>query len=546
MKTQLDYVYEHEKRRPGDVWLTQPMGGGEVRDLTFREAMDEARRMAAHLRSLDLPRPSQVALFSKNTAWWFLADLAIWMAGHVSVPLYPTLTPETIRQILDHSEARLIFIGKLDGYDRMKAGIPDDLPRIAMPLAPPVERAKSWDAIVASTAPLEGTPNRDPDELATIIYTSGSTGVPKGVMHSFRTMCAGVMLLEIVAVTREDRVLSYLPLAHALERAAVEIPSMKVGYRVFFAESLDTFLDDLRRARPTLFISVPRLWSKFQQGVYSKIPPRRLRRLFSIPIVRGVVKKKILDGLGLASVRYAGSGSAPLPEELWAFWRSLGLELLEGYGMTENFAISHGTRPGEARIGYIGRPHDGVEQRLTEGGEILVKSPGTMLGYFKADELTAEMIDAEGVVHTGDRGVLDDRGRLKVTGRVKELFKTSKGKYVAPAPIENVLMEHEHVEQALVAGAGMPQPFGLVVLSVAGRAHPRETLERSLHAHLERTNVALDPHEHLEKLVVVSDSWTIENGLLTPTMKVKRDAIEKRYASKIDDWYGREVRVLFD
>ena len=191
MKTQLDYVYEHETARPRDIWLTQPMGGGAVKEYAWGEAMDEVRRMAAHLATLGLPKGSKIALFSKNTAWWFFADLAIWMAGHVTVPLYPTLTPETIRQILEHSEARLVFVGKLDGYESMKGGIPDGLPIITLPLAPAVD-APRWKDLVSATAPMKESPSPDPDDLATIIYTSGSTGTPKGVMHSFRTMCSGV------------------------------------------------------------------------------------------------------------------------------------------------------------------------------------------------------------------------------------------------------------------------------------------------------------------------------------------------------------------
>jgi long-subunit acyl-CoA synthetase (AMP-forming) len=565
--TQLEFCYAHEKERPDRVWLTQPLGGGAspsslalraarpediagrnvfVRDFTWRQVMDEARRVATYLRARGFPPKSQIALWSKNSAWWIISDLAIWMAGHVTVPLYPTLTAETIRQIINHSEAKLVIVGKLDGFDRMKAGIPEGMPIVTTPLAPLVEGATKWEDVLRESEPLEENTKRDEDELATIVYTSGSTGVPKGVMHSFRTMCTATMFLDIVHLRSEDRVLSYLPLAHVMERAAVEIPSMKVGTHIYFAESLDTFLDDLRRARPTMFMSVPRLWSKFQQGIYSKIEPKRLQRLLSIPIVKNFIRKRILGGLGLDQVRYAASGSAPLAEDLWSFWGSLGLELLEGYGMTENFAISHGTRPGEARIGYIGRPHDGVEQRITEQGEIWVKSPGTMLGYFKAPDLTKEILDDEGFLHTGDRGVLDEKKRLKVTGRVKELFKTSKGKYVAPAPIENVLMEHADVEQAMVAGAGMPQPFGMVVLSEAARKRAKDDMASSLAAHLKKTNAALDPHEHLQKLVVLSESWTIENGLLTPTMKVKRDAIEKRYADKVSRWYDDEPTVLWD
>ncbi len=477
MKTQLDFVYENEKNRADDVWLTQPMGDGTVRDITWREAIDEARRMAAHLRSLDLPTPSQISLFAKNNAWWFLADIAIWMAGHVTVPLYPTLAPDTIRQILDHSEARLVFVGKLDGFEQMKAGIPDGLRRIALPLAPAID-APSWTDLIAKTKPLEGEPRRDADDVATIIYTSGSTGVPKGVMHSFRTMCSALAFADVIGMSHADRMLSYLPLAHAYERAVVETPAMKTGMHIYFAEKLDTFVLDLQRARPTIFLSVPRLWTKFQQGVFAKMPAKKLARLLKIPIVRGIVRKKVLRGLGLEEVRFAGSGSAPIPAELLAWYGALGLEVLEGYGMTENFSVSHVARPGEVRVGYVGRPQEGAEQRITDEGEVHVKSPGTMLGYFKAKELTDEMIGADGFLRTGDRGEIDELGRLKITGRVKELFKTSKGKYVAPTPIENALLLHEDVEQALVSGSGMPQPFGMVVLSDASRAREGSRVAR--------------------------------------------------------------------
>jgi len=550
MKTHLDHLYAQEADHPNDLWLTQPLGGGEVKELTWKQATAEIRSMAAHLASLDLPKGSKVALFSKNCAWWFLADFAIWMAGHVTVPLYPTLTPETIRLTLEHSESKLVFVGKLDGFEGMKSGIPAGLPIIALPLAPKLD-APQWADLVAKTKPMEGTPSRDPDDLATIIYTSGSTGLPKGVMHSFRTMSSGLCAVDEYKITANDRMLSYLPLAHVYERATVEIPSVATGMRVYFAESLDTFVADLRRARPTVFVSVPRLWTKFQQGVFSKMPPNRLALLLKIPFVRGWIQKKILGNLGLADVRLAASGSAPIPAALLDWYRSLGLELLEGYGMTENFAISHANRLGEVRVGYVGALRTGVEQKLLDSGELLVKSPGNMLGYYKDDALTREMLDAEGFVHTGDRAEVDAQGRLKITGRVKELFKTSKGKYVAPAPIENALLLHDDVEQALVSGPAMPQPYGLVVLSDAARARAKaggglDGITKSLEAHIERTNGTLNPHEHLEKVVVARDPWTIENGLLTPTMKVKRAAIEERYASRVEGWYASKERVIWE
>jgi long-chain acyl-CoA synthetase len=352
-------------------------------------------------------------------------------------------------------------------------------------------------------------------------------------------------------ITAEDRMLSYLPLAHSFERALVETTTLLVGFHIYFAESLDTFVKDLQRARPTLFISVPRLWQKFQSGVFKKMPPERLELLLKIPIVKGIIRKKVLEGLGLAEVRFAGTGSAPIPGELVDWYRSLGLELLEGYGMTENFTYSHMNRPGQVRVGYVGAPQDGVEHKIGDNKEILVKSPGNMLGYFKAEELTREVLPDDGFLMTGDQGEIDDQDRLKITGRVKELFKTSKGKYVAPAPIENALMLHEVVEQACVSGADKPQPFGMIVLSEQAREQitepdHKQRISQELGAFLEKTNRGLDQHENLAKIVVISDEWSPENGLLTPTMKLKRSSIEAKYKPRVDDWYKSKDDVIWE
>ncbi len=550
MKTQLESMYAFEAGRKNDRWMVQPMGGGVVKELTFGQGMDEARRMATYLKSLNLPEKSNIAIFSKNTAWWLLADLAIWMSGHVSVPLYPTLTPETIGQILEHSGAKLIFIGKLDGFAGMQPGIPKGLPQITLPLAPHVAGALTWESLIAVEQPMTDSPVRPATGLATIVYTSGSTGVPKGVMHSFQTMCASDGLAARLGVTQNDRMLSYLPLAHVFERTIVETGTFCRGFTIFFAQSLDTFVEDLKRARPTLFVSVPRLWLKFQQGVFDKMPPKKLDRMLSIPILGGIVRKKIIAGLGLDAARFAGSGSAPIPATVMAWYRKLGLELLEGYGMSENFSYSHMTRPGEVKVGWVGRVQDNVTARIGEGGEIQVKSPTTMLGYYKEPQLTAEVMTDDGFLKTGDQGEIDASGNLKITGRVKELFKTSKGKYVAPAPIENRLLAHPDVEQACVSGAGMGQPFGLLVLSMKARnqlssAGAKALLEADLKRHLATINQGLDPHEQLETVVVLAEEWTTENGMLTPTLKMRRGAIEKRYNDRVNGWYGEKKEVLW-
>ena len=541
--TLLQFVYEYEHTYAEDTWLTQPMGGGMLREFTWKEALDESRRMAAYLVDRGYPPGSPIAILSKNCAWWFLADLAIWMAGHVSVPVYPTLTSDSVRAILEHSEARLVFIGKLDRFAAMEPGIPAAIDRVAFPLSPDGAGA-SWNDIVTATPPVPGQPYRAPDDLATIMYTSGSTGAPKGVMHSFRTMNHSRAICDIAGIHRNDRFVSYLPLAHVAERALLETTCFMVGFSVWFVERLETFMQDVQRARPTVFGSVPRLWMQFQSGVFAKVSASRLARLLRLPLIGRLVRRKILRGLGLSHTRVAFYGSAPSPPELIEWYRSLGLELVEIYGMTEGWAYSHMGRVGQLKPGWVGPPVPGVEQRLTSEGEVLVRTPGLMLGYYHAPEQTREMIDDERWLHTGDRGEIDADGRLRITGRVKELFKTSKGKYVAPAPIENRLLAHQQIEQACVSGASMPQPYAIVVLSEAARDQAPAVVDRELAAMRDETNAALDPHERLQAIVIAREPWTVENGLLTPTLKLKRNAIEERYAPNLKAWYESGGTVI--
>jgi long-subunit acyl-CoA synthetase (AMP-forming) len=275
----------------------------------------------------------------------------------------------------------------------------------------------------------------------------------------------------------------------------------------------------------------------------------RLDRLLRLPIVGYFVRRRILRGLGLERVRVAFYGSAPTPVELIEWYRDLGLELLDAYGLTEVWAVSHLGTPGRLRPGWIGAPLPGIQHRLTEKGEVLVRTPGCMLGYYNAPETTREVIDDDGWVHTGDRGEIDDENRLRITGRVKELFKTSKGKYVAPAPIENRLLAHFRIEQACVTGATMPQPFALLVLSAAARREAeaaREEVHSAMEALRSEINASLDPHERLQTCVVVAESWTVENGLLTPTLKLKRSAIEARYEGRVAGWYASGRDVIWD
>ena len=308
---------------------------------------------------------------------------------------------------------------------------------------------------------------------------------------------------------------------------------------------------DLNRAQPTIFLSVPRLWLKFQLGVFHKLPPEKLNRLLRIPLLNRVIKKKVLTGLGLQHVRLAASGSAPIPPDLIQWYRDLGLELLEGYGMSEDFAYSHASYPGLGRVGYVGSPMPGVDVKISDEGEILIKSPGNMMCYYKQPELTAECYTEDGYFRTGDRGERDEEGRLKITGRVKELFKTSKGKYVAPVPIENLLNNNARVEMCCVTGSGHPKPFALVLLAEELRpklsdSKVRAEVDAELEGLLKQVNQEVESFERLQFLAVVKDPWLIENGFLTPTMKMKRSVLEDTYGPKTEEWYGAGQLVVWE
>ena len=303
----LNRFYANVDARGDDVYLVQPTGGGEVTEYTFKAVHEQAARMATHLASLGFEPRSKIAIVAKNSAHFFMAELAIWMAGHVTVALYPTLSADAVRYILEHSDAKFAFLGKLDAgpWAEIQKGLVPGMPVIAFPLAPKTDFRK-WDDVVATSAPIEGRPARSFDDPALIIYTSGSTGQPKGAVHTFRSLTVPTIgLAKLLNITKDDRSLSYLPLAHSMDRWLSEMLSLYTGYRVYFAESLDTFVVDLKRARPTVFVSVPRLWLKFQLGVFQTMPRRRLEFLLKIPFISGRVKRRILENLGLDQVRFA-------------------------------------------------------------------------------------------------------------------------------------------------------------------------------------------------------------------------------------------------
>lgn len=550
----LESFYDKVNRLADKDCFIQPIEGGSTVKFTWKEVDTQVRTIAAYLTSLNLEPGSRIALGSQNCAYWIMADLAIWMAGHVSVPLYPVLTTKSFKQIIDHSESSAVFIGKLDNPTELMAALPESIPVITCPLTPTKAKAlgKSWDSIIAEVSPIAGYPSRDADDLATLIYTSGTTGMPKGVMHSFRNMAAaGELGISLYNQTPDSRMISYLPLAHAAERLAVELCQMYSGLTVYFTHSLDTFADDLRRAQPTTFFAVPRIWTKFQQRVNAQMPEKKLKLLLSIPIVSGIIRKKLNTALGLNRVNIALSGAAPMSTTLLAWYRRLGIEILEGYAMTENLAYSHGTKIGLEKIGSVGSVNPEVDCKIVESGEILIKSPTNMQGYYKQPDITREMLDEDGYLHTGDKGEIDSLGRLSITGRIKDIFKTSKGKYVAPAPIEDMLLSNSNFEHVCVTGANLTNPVALVILSEDTQANLKSnpSLKGELTAELTElllsVNSKLDKHEQMSYLTVLSDEWSVETNCMTPTMKLKRDVIENNYKEQFTVWLGEKKPVLW-
>ncbi|ENU58234.1 AMP-binding protein [Acinetobacter guillouiae] len=553
--THVHYLLHWEKQLPQKDVFVQPLANGNVVHYTWSEVAQQVRSMASYLQSLNLPEKSAIAIYGKNSAHWLMADLAIWMSGHISVPLYPTLNAEGAAYVLNHSEAKLLFIGKLDGkadsWNEVKTIIPQDLACVRLALSPEFD-APQWNDIVQSVAPLENPVLPNKNDLATIVYTSGSTGVPKGVMQSFATLLSGARELRLTyQVTTSDRALSYLPLAHVAERIFIQSSLMVCGFTVYFANSIETFVEDLNRAKPTLFFSVPRLWTKFYLGVNEKIPLHIQKILFKIPVLGKLVKKKLLTKLGLNHVRYAFTAAAPLPTDIILWYRNLGLELLEVYGMTENCGYSHVTRVGQFASGYVGHAQPKVECKIDENGEILVKSPGTMLGYYKNPEKTAEDMTEDGFLRTGDLGEIDAEGRLKITGRIKDIFKTSKGKYIMPVPTEQKIGNQALIESVCIGGSSQPQPVAFIMLAEDIRnslkQNPkRDEIENTLKALRVKINEELEPHAKISFFVVVNEPWTMENDLLTPTMKIKRNKIESRYEPFLDAWAQQKKEVVWE
>ena len=534
VKTPIEMLYQWEKQTPNKVYLRQPIND-EWQEYTWAQVADQARRMAAAIQSMDLPPKSCIAIAGRNTAHWFMADFAIQMAGHISVGLYPKQATETVNYILNHCEAKVIFIGPMDDPECITDGIPEGVTRITFPYPDVAPADTSWDALIGANEPLAGEPKPNPEDIFTLIYTSGTTGNPKGVTLSYNNIMTAVPgASSVIEINDSDRLFSYLPLAHIFERAVVELASLYHNVQISFLEELKKFPTQLPMVAPTMFVAVPAVWTRLQHGILEKMPQKKLNLLLRIPILNNLIRKKIKTALGLQNVRFAISGAAPIPVSTLEWWDRMGVTIHEGYAMSENTAYAFINYPGKARFGSVGQALPDSEVKIADDGEILTRSGATMVGYYKQPDKTAEAIDSDGWLHTGDRGRVDEDGYLFITGRVKDIFKTIKGKYVAPAPIEGKFGSNSDIESLCMVGAGLKQPVLLVSLSEEGQHKDRTEVEAGLLESLKNVNATLEAHEVIDSIGICAQPWTIDNGLLTPTMKIKRNVVEDQYKPLVE------------
>ena len=547
--------YEWERKLKGKPFLRQPFGG-KWEEYTWGETGQMARKLATGLKTLGLPPKSHIGLMSKNCREWIIADLAIYMAGYVSVPFFPNLNSKELQSLLQFGDVSALFMGKVNTWDEIKNGIPDDMPLIAFPHykdCSKISEGHQWFDFINQFEPQQEDFYPDRSDMWTIIFTSGTTGTPKGVVLDYQTNENTECLTTPehnplrVDFNGKNSFFSYLPLNHIAERIVVEFTCFRYGGTISFTESLETFAQNLGSVQPTVFFGVPRIYTKFQMGILSKFPQEKLNKLLSIPIVSSLLKMVLKKKLGLSKAKAIVTGAAPMQESQRVWYRSLGVKITNGYGMTENCAICT-QLPGEItdKPGSVGKAQPEVDIKIdSETGEILMRGPYVMKEYYNDPETTNNTIK-NGWLYTGDRGRIDDEGNLYITGRVKDAFKTTTGEFVEPGRIEALFGDVTEFEQMCVAGFGIASPILLAVPSEGANSIDKDTLKQQLSSKLESVNKDQVSHRKVSTIVIMKEAWTPDNGILTPTMKIKRVKIDEKFMSKYNEWHENSEAIIWE
>ena len=543
--------YKWEKEKANDPFLRQPFGDNWF-EYTWAEVGLMARKIASSIDSYNLPKKSHIGLISKNCREWVIADLAIMMSGHISVPFFPTLKSYELENLIDFGEVKLLFAGKLENWEEQSKGV-KNIPVISFPNYKnhsAIPNSANWNDLLEKFEPKTENYHPKLKDIWTIVFTSGTTGDPKGVVIDYNTIYLTKDIIENkvnpLAVNKDgnNTFLSYLPLNHIFERVVIESSCLRYGGTMSFVESLDSFGKNLSDVQPTTFAGVPRIYNKFREKVLEKMSQKKLNTLLKIPIISKIVKNKIKKSLGWSRAGAIVSGAAFLPQEIIDWYSKLDINILNGYGMTENCCVcSYLDTKSQSGKGSVGLPWDMVEVRIGDDGSILNKGPFLLKEYFKNKEYTDEVL-VDGWFNTGDKGYIDENGFLHITGRVKDIFKTSKGKYIEPHLIEEKFEKSNLFQQLCVVGLGLSQPILLGVPNEISKLNKDETTEK-MNNLLEKINSSMDSYKKIKKVVFLKDEWTPENDLTTPTLKIKRAKIDEEFAKNYESWYNNDNVIIW-
>ena len=558
-------LLRHASERPDDVALREKHRG-VWRETTWAQYAERSARVGLGLLELGVQPGDKVAIHSENRPEWLLADLGAQGVGAVVTGIYPTSPAAEVEYLLGHSESVVLIAEDEEQLDKALA-VREQLPALRhIVLVDPRNVRVLDDPMILTFAELEELGERrersewderagrlEPDATAIIVYTSGTTGPPKGAMISHANlMAAADAFLAVYDVGPSDEVLSYLPLCHIAERLFSVIDALAAGYVVNFGEGGASFTQDLRDVQPTFFLGVPRVWEKMMAGVEIRVADasRLKRRLHAA----GVAKRPLREKLGMSRCRIALSGAAPIAPQVLEYFQRLGVPIREGYGQTENTAVATYTPEDDVRIGTVGKAAPGVELRIAEDGEILTRSAAVFQGYFKNPEATAETVDADGWLHTGDVGVLSEDGFLTITDRKKDIIITAGGKNISPSEIENKLKVSPYVREAVVIGDRRKFLTALIGIEsdTVGDWATRRGLPFTTYADLsakpevreliegvvDEVNREFAQVETIKRFTLLTKELDHEDGELTATQKVKRRALEERFAKEIEELYA--------
>jgi long-chain acyl-CoA synthetase len=596
--TIIDRLWERASFQP-EVVALRFKHEGRWRDITWADYGDTTTRAAAGLRVLGFRKNDTMGLLSGNRPEWHFADIGCMSGGGVTVPIYATSSPQQVGFIAGHSECKVIAVEDGDQLDKVlevRSQLPALQKVIVLESSDVIDDdlVMSWSQLVELGVDVPGpATGPDPEDLATLVYTSGTTGPPKGVMLKHSNLWWTCRHTEEIFAGRtvNARTISYLPLSHIAERMLSHLLQIYYGMQTWFAESLDTIVDDMKDCRPTYFFAVPRVWEKFHAGIQGKLSEadpndrktklalsaielgRRVSEAEQVAIAKGgrlqdakvpagvkfrhalldrFVLRRIREALGLDHCNLPASAAAPMQDELTWFWHSIGVKIVEGYGQSEDNGPTSFNLPDSPRIGTVGRPLQGVEVKIAEDGEILVKGGNVTPGYFKDEPATRELFDPEGWMRSGDIGVMDDLGFLKITDRKKDLIITAAGKNIPPQEIEGALQISPLISQAVVVGDRRPFLTALITLDperarawggefdigsdIAEIARHERTL-KELEVAVEEVNKTRARAEGIKKFRVLDRDFLQEHNEITPTMKVKRRHIAELYGEIIEEMY---------